>query len=184
MRINRRRRVFTIDTKKRTCSLRSESVRLQLAGSEETVDAGDLNISDMGTMGGGMGGFGGGNNPFGSQSSDGTSRPQTGTRPSMGSSTSSSEMPSESSGESADQGENNGSGQTPMGNSSMPNMGDFDMGSFSQGGSKIPSNSQQRDSIGSANIGLSIPENAYILAILVTILAAGILFAIIFKRRK
>ena len=169
---------------KEFCSLRSESVRLQLAGSEETVDAGDLNISDMGTMGGGMGGFGGGNTPFGSQEGDTTSRPQTGNRPSMGSSTSSSEMPSESSGESADQGENNGSDQTPMGNSSMPNMVDFDMGSFSQGGSKIPSGSQQSDSIGSADVGLSIPEDAYMLAISVTILAAGILFAIIFKRRK
>lgn len=166
------------------CSLRSESVHLQLAGSEETIDTGDLNISDMGTMGGGMGGFGGGNKPFGSQSSDGISRPTTGTRPSMGSSTSYSEMPSESSGENADQGENNGGGQTPMGNSSMPNMGDFDMGSFSQDGSKIPSSSKQSDNIGSANVGLSIPKDAYMLALSVTILAAGILFAIIFKRRK
>ena len=166
------------------CSLRSESVHLQLAGSEETIDTGDLNISDMGTMGGGMGGFGGGNKPFGSQSSDGISRPTTGTRPSMGSSTSYSEMPSESSGENADQGENNGGGQTPMGNSSMPNMGNFDMGSFSQDGSKIPSSSKQSDNIGSANVGLSIPKDAYMLALSVTILAAGILFAIIFKRRK
>ena len=44
---------------KEFCRLRSESVRLQLAGSTETVDAGELNLSDMGSMGGGGGGFGG-----------------------------------------------------------------------------------------------------------------------------
>ena len=32
------------------CALRTESVQLQLAGSGETVDAGDLNLSDMGSM--------------------------------------------------------------------------------------------------------------------------------------
>ena len=42
---------------KQFCRLRSESVRLQLAGSGEAVDAGDLNLSHMGTMGGGRGGF-------------------------------------------------------------------------------------------------------------------------------
>ena len=48
-----------VNTLKEFCRLRSESVRLQLAGSTETVDAGGLNLSDMGTMGGGGGGFGG-----------------------------------------------------------------------------------------------------------------------------
>lgn len=42
---------------KEFCTLRSESVRLQLAGSTETVDVGALNLSDMGTMN--MGGGGG-----------------------------------------------------------------------------------------------------------------------------
>ncbi|MBQ7380906.1 MAG: CotH kinase family protein, partial [Clostridia bacterium] len=41
---------------KEFCLLRSESVALQLNGSEATVDTGDLNISDMGSMGGGFGG--------------------------------------------------------------------------------------------------------------------------------
>lgn len=44
---------------KEFCRLRSESVRLQLADSGETVDAGTLKVSDMGSMGGGRGGFGG-----------------------------------------------------------------------------------------------------------------------------
>ena len=48
-----------VDTLKTFCSLRSESVQLQLSGSGETVDTGTLNLSAMGSMGGGMGGFGG-----------------------------------------------------------------------------------------------------------------------------
>ena len=44
---------------KEFCSLRAESVSLQLSGSSDTVDTRDLNLSDMGTMSNGMGGFGG-----------------------------------------------------------------------------------------------------------------------------
>lgn len=47
-----------VDALKEFCRLRSESVRLQLIGSTETVDAGSLDLSAMGTMGGGMGGRG------------------------------------------------------------------------------------------------------------------------------
>ena len=50
-----------VETLKEFCTLRSESVQLQLSGSAETVDVGTLDLSDMGTMnmGGGRGGFGG-----------------------------------------------------------------------------------------------------------------------------
>ena len=48
-----------VETLKEFCKLRSESVHLQLSGSTETVDVGTLDLSAMGTMGGGMGGFGG-----------------------------------------------------------------------------------------------------------------------------
>ena len=48
-----------VATLKEFCTLRTESVQLQLAGSDESVDAGDLDLSSMGTMGKGMGGFGG-----------------------------------------------------------------------------------------------------------------------------
>lgn len=48
-----------VETLKEFCSLRAESVSLQLSGSSDTVDTGDLNLSKMGTMGNGMGGFGG-----------------------------------------------------------------------------------------------------------------------------
>ena len=48
-----------VETLKDFCALRSESVALQLSGSTETVDAGTLIVSAMGSMGGGMGGFGG-----------------------------------------------------------------------------------------------------------------------------
>jgi len=46
---------------KEFCALRSESVRLQLSGSTETVEVGTLDLTDMGTMnmGGGRGDFGG-----------------------------------------------------------------------------------------------------------------------------
>ena len=45
-----------VETLKAFCTLRSESVALQLSGSTETVDASALDLSAMGTMGGGMGG--------------------------------------------------------------------------------------------------------------------------------
>ena len=48
-----------VEALKQFCALRSESVRLQLSGSTETVDTGALALSDMGSMGGSMGGFGG-----------------------------------------------------------------------------------------------------------------------------
>lgn len=48
-----------VETLKEFCSLRTESVKLQLSDSKDTVDTGDLNLSDMGTMSNGMGGFGG-----------------------------------------------------------------------------------------------------------------------------
>lgn len=50
-----------VEALKEFCTLRSESVQLQLSGSTETVDVGTLDLSDMGTMnmGGGRGGFGG-----------------------------------------------------------------------------------------------------------------------------
>ena len=40
---------------KQFCTLRTESVQLQLDGSEESVDTGELNLSDMGTMMSSMG---------------------------------------------------------------------------------------------------------------------------------
>lgn len=48
-----------VKTLKEFCSLRTESVKLQMSGSTDTVDTGDLNLSDMGTMSNAMGGFGG-----------------------------------------------------------------------------------------------------------------------------
>lgn len=48
-----------VETLKEFCSLRTESVKLQLNGNSEQVETGDLNLSDMGTMNNGMGGFDG-----------------------------------------------------------------------------------------------------------------------------
>lgn len=66
-----------VEAIKSFCALRSESVALQLSGSNESVSAEGLNISDMGTMGGEMGGgFGGGKNPFDSDSQGSSGKPQ------------------------------------------------------------------------------------------------------------
>lgn len=69
-----------VEALKEFCTLRSESVQLQLSGSTDTVDVGTLDLSDMGTMnmGGGRGGFGGRGNrgDFDSTgSADGASTP-------------------------------------------------------------------------------------------------------------
>ena len=48
-----------VEALKEFCSLRAESVSLQLSGSSDTVDTEDLNLSEMGTRGNGMGGFDG-----------------------------------------------------------------------------------------------------------------------------
>ena len=68
-----------VETLKEFCTLRTESVKLQLSGSAETIDVGTLDLSDMGTMNmGGRGDFGGRGNRgyFGSTgSADGASTP-------------------------------------------------------------------------------------------------------------
>ncbi len=61
-----------VDTLQQFCSLRAESAERQLYGNTEAVDVGDLNLSAMGTMGGGMGGFGGMEPP---QMQDGSAAP-------------------------------------------------------------------------------------------------------------
>ena len=58
---------------KQFCTLRSESVQLQLSGSEDTVDTGTLNLSDMGTMMSSMGNFDMGNmGSFGNADNEGS----------------------------------------------------------------------------------------------------------------
>lgn len=47
-----------VETLSTFCNLRSQSVAMQLAGEEANVDASAINLSDMGTMGGGFGGKG------------------------------------------------------------------------------------------------------------------------------
>ena len=53
-----------VDTLKEFCALRSESVRLQLAGSTEIINTDNLNISEMGTMSNGMGDMSNGMGPM------------------------------------------------------------------------------------------------------------------------
>ena len=58
-----------VETLKEFCTLRTESVKLQLSGSAETIDVGTLDLSDMGTMN--MGGMGGGRGDFGGRGNRG-----------------------------------------------------------------------------------------------------------------
>ena len=50
---------LAVETMKQYGELRAQSINNQLAGSNEKVSADTLNLSNMGSMGGGMGGFGG-----------------------------------------------------------------------------------------------------------------------------
>ncbi len=95
-------------------TLRAEAVTRQLAGDDTAVDTGDLNLSDMGTMGSG-GGMGGGFDR-GERSTEGETEP---------------------SGGFGGRGNRNTDGETETGgfDGQMPNMGDFsgqmpDMGDF------------------------------------------------------
>lgn len=73
-----------VEILKEFCLLRTESVKLQLSGSTETVDTGDLKVSDMGTMNHDMGGFAGRGRmeiPKGMEISEGMEIPEGMTQP-------------------------------------------------------------------------------------------------------
>ena len=186
-----------VEAIKSFCALRSESVALQLSGSNESVSAEGLNISDMGTMGGGMGGgFGGEKNPFDSDSQGSSGKPQ---RPDNSSSneteggtipTSFTSTDSEDSSE-TDNGENQS--QMPWGDGELPNTGDFDINNIPEGGMQFPGNmpsgqipngNSQGGSLGSANTGISVSNDTIMLIVSVAVLAGGLIFAVLFKRRK
>ena len=186
-----------VEAIKSFCALRRESVALQLSGSNESVSAEGLNISDMGTMGGGMGGgFGGEKNPFDSDSQGSSGKPQ---RPDNSSSneteggtipTSFTSTNSEDSSE-TDNGENQS--QMPWGDGELPNTGDFDINNIPEGGMQFPGNmpsgqipngNSQGGSLGSANTGISVSNDTIMLIVSVAVLAGGLIFAVLFKRRK
>lgn len=186
-----------VEAIKSFCALRSESVALQLSGSNESVSAEGLNISDMGTMGGGMGGgFGGEKNPFDSDSQGSSGKPQ---RPDNSSSneteggtipTSFTSTNSEDSSE-TDNGGNQS--QMPWGDGELPNTGDFDINNIPEGGMQFPGNmpggqipngNSQGGSLGSANTGISVSNDTIMLIVFVAVLAGGLIFAALFKRRK
>ena len=176
-----------VATLKDFCDLRSKSVQLQLAGSEETVDTGDLNISDMGTMGGGMGGnMPGGNRdqiptiPNGSTSQ----QPNDSSTPESTASVTTTSFAMLSSEESGEVPENNGGQQNPWGDGEMPNMGNMPQMPGNTQGGQMPNGGNQGGSIGSANTGFSISSDVIMLIVSIAVLAAGLAFAAFFKRRK
>ena len=186
-----------VEAIKSFCALRSESVALQLSGSNESVSAEGLNISDMGTMGGGMGGgFGGGKNPFDSDSQGSSGKPQ---RPDNSSSneTEGGTIPTSfTSTDSEDSSETDNGGnqsQMPWGDGELPNTGDFDINNIPEGGMQFPGNmpsgqipngNSQGGSLGSANTGISVSNDTIMLIVSVAVLAGGLIFAVLFKRRK
>ena len=179
------------------CTLRSESVALQLSGSDETVNAAGLNISDMGTMGGGMGG---GRESFGSNRDTKTDRNESADIPSEITPTSFFTGQGTPMGTDSDSGQppmSSGSGQMPnMGDfdpNSMPDRGDFDLSNLPESGMQFPGSMQngqkpsggsQGGSIGSVSNTSMRSETMTMLAVSVAVLAAGLLFAVFFKRRK
>lgn len=175
------------------CTLRNESVLLQLSGSNEQVDTGTLNLSDMGTMNSGMGG---GNMPGGNGGNMPTMPESTmpempkGQTPSTNSETNgiagTSFMFLNIESEESSGGSDNSQGQTP------PDMnGGMQQGGFGQNGMQFPSNMQggnggtsQGGSIGSANTGISVSNDMIMLIVSAVVLAGGLTFAVLFKRRK
>lgn len=136
-----------VNTLKQFCSLRSESVRLQLDGSDETVDTGTLDISDMGTMGSGIGGSRGqGKDFFNSQERESSAESES----QVPEKSSSSEnvngiMPTSFnfnvSGEGFGANGNGNQPQMPWGDGEMPNIEDFAMENMPQpGGMQFPGN--------------------------------------------
>ena len=171
-----------VKTLKEFCILRSESVRLQLAGSDETVDAGTLTLSDMGTMGGGFGGMGRGErNPV--QTNDeqaakpsGTGRENpwgNGGMPTWGETPTG--MPNNNIGQRPAQDENTGGQGMPSGGAfggfspSGGGQGFGNMGGFGGG----PSGTQSAD---------PSRMTAILLAVSVVTLAAGLVIAGKFRR--
>ena len=72
-----------VDALRQFCTLRTESIRRQLAGDKTAVDTAGLDLSLMGTMGMG-GGFGGGPDMGGQMPDFGDFDPNSGTMPSLG----------------------------------------------------------------------------------------------------
>lgn len=167
-----------VEAIKTFCALRNESVLLQLSGSDELVDTGTLNISDMGTMGSGMGG---GNMP---EMPEGQA-PPTNSEANGIAKTSFTFLNSD--GDKSSDGSGNSQKQTP------PDMnGGMQQGGFGQSENmQRPDNMQggnvsasQGGSIGSANTGISVSSDVIILIVSVVVLAGGLTFAALFKRRK
>ena len=158
-----------VETLAAFCDLRSQSVAQQLAGEEPTVDASALNVSAMGTMGGG---FGGGDRWSDSTDGSSTQRP--------GSSDGSESRPSVPGGQGGNQqipGFGGQGGMTPPEGMEIPEGME----------SMFPnqSGSSQGRAPGSGQAGsVTMPGSGQGLLLIVTVLmlAAGLLFAFKFKR--
>ena len=181
-----------VDAIKTFCTLRSESVALQLSGSDERVTAEGLKISDMGTMGGGMGGGFRDGKDFSKTEQGNTPEMQSGNIPSFPNGTILTLFDSSEVEQGTEANERSGQKQNSWG--TMPDMGDFDINNIPEGGKQFPggnmqntqrpSGSNQSGSIGSVNNGFMLSDDMIMLGVSVAVLALGLLFAALFKRRK
>lgn len=203
-----------ITTLRQFCLLRAQSISGQLNGTigatsetqenETLIDAGDFQISDMGSMGN----MGGGKNKFdgnmqnpqtGSDTEDNTAIPQ---KPSGDSESAGSDIPAGSTdrpipGGDMQDGQISGgpdSGQIPNGNRGTPPVPpDFANGENGQQGDFNDNQMQKTDRNGqSNNNGMMQPQSQntistgslIVMGISVLVLALGLAFAAIFKRRR
>lgn len=189
--------VTGIDTLQEFCLLRAESIRGQLEGSigatseEQTnqtslVNADHLSVSAMGTMGNAMGGnmptMPGGTVP----ETPNAQMPQT--NGVVATAVTVAIRDDEGATEGTSDGSNDSFGQMPpdMPNGERPSngtqSGNRQPFGNPQGGE--PTTSSSGSSIGSANMEFSISKDMILLLVSVSVLAVGILFAALFKRRK
>ena len=181
-----------VETLAAFCNLRSQSVAQQLAGGEAKVDASAINLSAMGTMGGGFGGMGQRPNESDKEMSQDGNDTQT---PSTPNNSPDNQMPQMPGGQGGMQMPGQGGMQPPNGgNQQFPNFG-------GQGGMTPPegmgipegmenmfpgqNGNSQGDflNLDQTGTGSVQGDNQWILlAVSLVILAAGLLFAFKFKK--
>ena len=175
-----------VETLAAFCDLRSQSIAQQLAGEETTVDASSINLSAMGTMGGGFGGKGQRPGMSEENQKDKNSSNNTSDRNNQMSQMPGGQMPGQLGGfgnTSNMDGSGSGNQQFPnfggQGGMTPPNGMEMPEGMENmfpdQGGSGFPNRGQSsNDSMQGNGFGLLIASFA--------ILAAGLLFVFKFKR--
>ncbi len=174
-----------VDTLKAFCTLRSESVQRQLSGSQEAVDVGALDLSDMGTMTNGMGGNRGGFAFIAATDSQG--RPDRADLSPADADTDKPEQPAEA--QMPDEAQTaDGPPQLPdsenMTDSFQPPQSIQSDDSGQRTEDTRPSGDQQHDFTPEAPLSGSTASTGVLLAVSLLVLAVGLLTALLYRRRR